>query len=177
MEKQGLPCICDETVFAGFFKTHVKNLRNYLYYKFGNEEQAGDIAQEAFIKLWENCKNVPLEKAKSFLYIVANNASLNFIAHQKVVLEHAKKADPTKHSFESPDYLIEEEEFRVKLHNAIERLSEAQRTAFLLNRIDGKKYSEIAEMLGISVKAVEKRISGALVYLRENIDQFQGMRI
>jgi RNA polymerase sigma-70 factor (ECF subfamily) len=54
----------------------------------------------------------------------------------------------------------------VKLHNAIENLSEAQRTAFLLNRIDGKKYAEIADMLGISVKAVEKRISGALVALR-----------
>jgi RNA polymerase sigma-70 factor (ECF subfamily) len=82
MEKNGLQCICEDTVFAGFFKTHVKNLRNYLYYKFGNEEQANDVTQEAFIKLWENCKNVPFEKAKSFLYIVANNASLNYIAQK-----------------------------------------------------------------------------------------------
>ncbi|HOZ73702.1 MAG TPA: sigma-70 family RNA polymerase sigma factor [Flavobacterium sp.] len=177
MEKNGLQCICEDTVFAGFFKTHVKNLRNYLYYKFGNEEQANDVTQEAFIKLWENCKNVPFEKAKSFLYIVANNASLNYIAHQKVVLEYSKKADLKQHAFESPDYLIEEEEFRVKLHNAIENLSEAQRTAFLLNRIDGKKYAEIADMLGISVKAVEKRISGALVALREQIEQLQGIKI
>lgn len=177
MEKDGLHCICEETVFAGFFKAHVKNLRNYLYYKFGNHDQANDITQDAFIKLWENCKNVPLEKAKSFLYIVANNASLNHIAHQKVVLEYSKKANPNQHSFESPDYIIEEEEFRVKLHKAIENLSEAQRTAFLLNRIDGKKYSEIADMLGISVKAVEKRISGALVALREQIEQLQGIKI
>jgi RNA polymerase sigma-70 factor (ECF subfamily) len=52
-------------------------------------------------------------------------------------------------------------------------LTEAQRTAFLLHRIEGKKYQEIADMLGISVKAVEKRIHGALVTLREEIEQFK----
>lgn len=56
-----------------------------------------------------------------------------------------------------------------KLRNAIANLSEAQREAFLLNRIDGKKYKEIAEILGISIKAVEKRISGALESLRQTI--------
>ena len=78
--------ICDETLFAAFFKSNVKSLRNYLYFKFGNEEQANDVSQEAFIKLWENCQEVPLEKAKGFIYKVASNASLNKIAHQKVVL-------------------------------------------------------------------------------------------
>ena len=70
--------ICEEIVFSNFFKSHAKALRNYLLYKYGNEEQAEDVTQEAFIKLWENCANVPLEKAKSFLYTVANNTSLTF---------------------------------------------------------------------------------------------------
>jgi RNA polymerase sigma-70 factor (ECF subfamily) len=52
-------------------------------------------------------------------------------------------------------------------------LTEGQRIAFLLNRIEEKKYSEIAEMLSISVKAVEKRIHGALVSLRIEIEQFK----
>ena len=52
-------------------------------------------------------------------------------------------------------------------------MTEGQRTAFLLNRIEGKKYAEIAVMLDISVKAVEKRIHGALISLRANIEQFK----
>jgi RNA polymerase sigma-70 factor (family 1) len=173
MKKENQPGICEELTFAAFFKSQAKALRNYLYYKFGNEEQAEDVTQEAFIKLWENCANVPPEKAKSFIYTVANNASLNHIAHQKVVLEYAKKSPNKNTDNQAPDYVMEEEQFKVKLERAIQNLSEAQRIAFLMNRIDGKKYHEIAEALDISVKAVEKRISGALLELRKEIDNFR----
>ncbi len=165
--------ICDENLFSAFFKNNVKSLRNYLYFKFGNEEQSNDMAQEAFIKLWENCSDVPPEKAKSFLYTVANNASLNQIAHQKVVLNYSKNNSLTDRTNISPEFIIEEDEFKVKLEKAIANLTEGQRTAFLLNRIEGKKYAEIAVMLDISVKAVEKRIHGALISLRANIEQFK----
>ena len=165
--------VCEEIVFAGFFKDQVKSLRNFLYYKFGNDEQANDAAQEAFIKLWENCNSVPLAKARSYIYKVAGNASLNVIAHQKVVLEYAKIANPMHHTSESPEFLLEEQQFKIKLESAIQNLTEAQRTAFLLHRIDGKKYSEIAEMLNISIKAVEKRIHGALVSLRLEIENIK----
>lgn len=165
--------ICDETLFAAFFKSNVKSLRNYLYFKFGNEEQSNDITQDAFIKVWENCADIPPEKAKSFLYTVANNATLNQIAHQKVVLNYAKSNVNSDRTNQSPEYILEEDQFKDKLEKAIANLTEAQRTAFLLNRIEGKKYAEIAEMLDISVKAVEKRIHGALVSLRTNIEEFK----
>ena len=64
---------------------------------------------------------------------------------------------------------MEEQEFMVKLKKAIADLPDKQREVFLLSRIDKKKYSEISEMLGISIKAVEKRMSQALVILREKI--------
>ena len=165
--------ICDETLFAAFFKSNVKSLRNYLYFKFGNEEQSNDITQDAFIKVWENCADIPPEKAKSFLYTVANNATLNQIAHQKVVLNYAKNNVNNDRTNQSPEYILEEDQFKNKLEKAIANLTEAQRTAFLLNRIEGKKYAEIAEMLNISVKAVEKRIHGALISLRTNIEEFK----
>ena len=95
---------------------------------------------------------------------------MNQIAHQKVVLRYAQNSDPGKSTSESPEFILEEKQFKAKLQNAIANLSEAQRTAFLMNRIDGKKYTEIAEILEISVKAVEKRIHGALVSLRKEID-------
>ena len=64
---------------------------------------------------------------------------------------------------------MEEKEFMDKLQNAISDLTDGQREVFLLNRIDKKTYKEIAEMLEISVKAVEKRMHGALVKLRGKI--------
>lgn len=165
--------ICEELTFSHFFSTHAKTLRNYLFYKFGNQDQAEDVTQEAFIKLWENCASVPPAKAKAFIYTVANNTTLNQIAHQKVVLEYAQKSNTPKTDTQNPEFLLEEDQFKAKLQKAIASLSEAQRTAFLLNRIEGKKYHEIAEMLEISVKAVEKRISGALLELRKQIDNFR----
>lgn len=173
MKKSEKIGICNEMIFSSFFKTNVKTLRNYLYFKFGNEEQANDVAQETFIKLWENCVNVPEEKAKSYIYTVANNATLNQIAHQKVVLNYAKSNLNSDETNLSPEFLIEEEEFKIKLEKAISKLTEGQRTAFLLNRIEGKKYKEIAEILNISLKAVEKRIHGALISLRTEIEQLK----
>lgn len=174
MCEMGTGNVCEETVFSGFFRANVRSLRNYLYFKFGNEEQANDTAQEAFIKLWENCASVPLEKAKSYVYTIANNKSLNKIAHQKVVLNYSAQNRTTKGHSEDPAFIMEQKEFDRKLQNAIAMLTEGQRTAFLLNRIEGKKYAEIAEMLDISVKAVEKRIGGALAALRHAIEQTKG---
>lgn len=161
--------ICNETVFSTFFKSHAKNLRNFLAYKFGNLEKAEDVTQEAFIKLWQNCADVPIEKAKSYIYTIANNSSLNDIAHQKVVLNYSKSHSNQDTNIESPEYILEEKQFKTKLLTAIEKLNETQRTAFLMHRIDGKKYSQIAEELNISVKAVEKRIHIALLELRKEI--------
>ncbi len=173
MSKDEITGICKENIFSSFFKSHAKSLRNYLYYKFGNEDQAEDITQEAFIKLWQNCADVPLEKAKSYLYTIANNASLNVIAHQKVVLNYAKSSPNKESTNESPEFLLEEEQFKSKLLQTIEKLNEKQRVAFLMNRIDGKKYAEIAKELEISVKAVEKRIHLALIELRKEFENFK----
>ena len=171
MEKPDIQGICNRIIFTGFFKEHVKSLRNYLYFKFGNEDLADDITQEAFIKLWQNCADV--RHPKSFIYTVAKNSALNHTAYQKVVLKYAENNKGQERDNESPEFILEQEEFRQKFDRAIAGLTEAQRTALLLNRIEGKKYREIAEMLGISVKAVEKRIHGALVALSEQIENFR----
>ena len=73
---------------------------------------------------------------------------------------------------ETPEKLeneLEEQEFKERLERAIAQLPEKQRIAFLMNRIDKKKYREIAEKLGISIKAVEKRMHLALQTMRKNI--------
>jgi len=160
--------ICEENTFSQIYDDYVKPIWNFIYFKCGDAAQADDLVQEAFIKLWQNCSKVSQEKSKSFLYTVANNMFLNEVAHKKVVLQHAK-LKPHRVDNQSPEYLLEEKQYHQKLQNAIANLTEAQRTAFLLNRIEGKKYAEIAEILKISVKAVEKRMSNALASLRKEI--------
>lgn len=161
--------VCEEQVFSSVFKTNSKTVFNFIYYKFGNEEKAHDAVQEAFVKLWENCAKVSPEKAKSYLYTVANNLYLNVIKAEKVRMKYAD-LHSNSISNESPEFVLEEKQFQQKLDDALNALPENQRTTFLLNRIDGKKYAEIAEMEGVSVKAIEKRMHLALKTLREQID-------
>ncbi|TWO34005.1 RNA polymerase sigma-70 factor [Seonamhaeicola sediminis] len=157
--------VCEKVTYEYLFNMHSKTLYNYIYYKCGDEQQAEDIVQDAFVKLWNNCSKVLFEKAKSFLYTVARNIFLNEVAHKKIVLEH-QNTQTDKVSNETPQFILEEQEFMQKLKKAIANLPEKQREVFLLSRIDKKKYSEIAEITGVSVKAVEKRMSLALVTLR-----------
>jgi len=160
--------VCENETYKHLFNEHSASIRNFIYYKCGDIQQAEDIAQEAFIKLWDNCSKVVFEKARSFLYTVARNSFLNEVAHKKIVLQHQVHL-PSDRTNESPEFLLEEKEFMVKLKKVIADLPEKQREVFLLSRIDKKKYSEISEMLDISVKAVEKRMSQALIRMREQI--------
>lgn len=162
--------LCDEIYFNEFYTTHIQSASNFAYYKSGNKNTALDLAQEAFIKIWENCNKIDFTKAKSYLFTVVNNLFLNKVKHEKVVFEYAKSSPYLDINNQSPEYLLEEEEFKLKLKKAIEDLTEAEREVFLMNRIDGKKYREIAELLAISQKAVEKRMSSALKKLRTKID-------
>lgn len=160
--------ICEEEIFNKLFKSHSKDLYRFLYYKYGADNNPHDIVQEAFIKLWDNCRKVLPEKARSFLFTVANNQMLNELAKRKTVFKFTQEKHKAS-TEESPQYLMEENEYLVRLQRAIEELTEEQRVAFLLNRIEGKKHKEIAEILGISQKAVEKRIYTALSILLDKV--------
>lgn len=160
--------VCESKVFEELYSEHSKSLYNFAFYRTGNAAKSEDLVQDAFIKMWDNCAKIIYEKAKSFLFTVVNNLFLNQVAHQKVVLNYAKQG-VKEATNESPEYLMEEKEFMDKLQNAIADLKEGQREVFLLNRIDKKTYKEIAEMLSISVKAVEKRMHLALKQLREKV--------
>ena len=160
--------VCEEMVYQGIFRTNSKTIFNHIFYKYGNEEKAQDAVQEAFLKLWENCAKVPPKKAKSFLYTVANNLYLNVLKAEKVRLKYADKSLKTTN--ENPEFIMEEQQFKEKLDAALNSLPENQRATFLMNRIDGLKYAEIAQLEGVSIKAIEKRMHLALKSLRDKID-------
>ena len=127
---------------------------------------AYDLTQEAFTRLWQNCASVLFNSAKGYVFKTANNLLLNQYEHQKVVLKFQQKPT-TSHTNESPEFILEEKELKAQLEAAIAALPEKQRVVFLLSRIEKKTYKEIAEIVGISKQAVEKRMYKALDALRQ----------
>jgi len=164
--------VCQEKVYARIYNEYSKDLHNYLYYKYGDQFEITDKVQEAFIKLWDKCKEVTYEKAKGFVFMVAKNLVLNEIKHQKVVLKH-QQIKPKDYTNESPEFLLEKEEFYQKYQRALSKLSEEQRTAFLLNKVEGKKHQEIADMLNITKKVAEYRIYSAFKIIKAEIKELK----
>lgn len=164
--------ICEDAVFESIYNKYAQDLQNFLYYKFGEQYNPADKAQDAFIKLWNNCQKVTLSKAKSFLFTVANNMMLNDIKHQKVVLKY--HLEKSKHyTNESPEFILEKEQFLQQYQKVLENLSEEQRIAFLLNKVEGKKHGEIADLLGVTQKVVEYRIYSAFNILKKELEGFK----
>ena len=164
-----LSSICNPDTYDEFFRKNASLLRNFLLFKFGSQEDAEDLVQEAFIRLWKNCEKVPLDKAKSFLYTTASNLSISLKRREKVKLGFQQDSGFQDRDQENPEFSLLEKEFHNKLQGAIERLPERQREAFLLNRIEKKTYGEIAEIMEVSVKAIEKLMHKALVKIRSEI--------
>ena len=165
--------LCDEKQYEQIYRLYAKDLRDFLIYKFKDKQTAEDVVHECFIKLWKICNKVPVNKAKSFIFTVGNNMFLNIKKHEKVIRQHRQKASKQDKNHISPEFILIEEEYARKLEKLINDLPEKQKQVFWMSRIDKKKYSEIADELQISIKTVEKRMSAALKFLRNNLEYFK----
>lgn len=160
-DKKDLRCAYDE---------YFEALRNFLYYKSGDIALAEDLVQEVFIKIWEKRSEIRKDSLKSLLFTIGNNLLLNHFNHAKIVRTHENEAKiGERKEHKTPQFQLEEKEFEDRLNSILEEMPPASREVFLMNRIDKVKYDEIALRLGISVKAVEKRMSKALAILRETL--------
>lgn len=171
MPKNIQETICEERLYERFFKHQAKALRNYLCAKFGSMDLAEDLMQEAFIKLWDNCAKVSPNKAKSYVYTVATNLGISQKRHEQVKFRHQAiiLQEYGSSTNESPEFLLLQKEFKVKFKRTIASLTERQREVFLLSRVEKKTYKEIAELLGVSVKAIEKLMHKALLKIKESL--------
>ncbi len=163
---------CQPDVFRDLFHRLAGELRRFAFYKSADWAAADDTAQEAFLRLWNRCRDVPAEKARAFLYAAVNNLLIDRARHEKVrfrFAEHEKSAPAA--ASPSPETELENREIDELLEKALGELTEAQREVFLMSRVEKLRYLEIADRLGLSVKAVEKRMHGALVELRKLIDR------
>jgi len=136
-----------------------------------DQDKAEDAVQQVFVSLWEKRDQIEVQgNEMSYLMRSVHNGCLNQIKHEKVKLDHAAHEMHTGEEAHVEDAL-EQEEFRQKVTETVKGLPSQCRKIFLMSRIQGKKYHEIAEELELSVKTVENQMGKALRIMRTSLHE------
>ncbi|RXG18374.1 RNA polymerase sigma-70 factor (ECF subfamily) [Leeuwenhoekiella aestuarii] len=157
----------DEEAFRFFFKTNYASLFSYIISLTFDKDEAEDLTQQAFIKLWTNRAKIDISKStKSYLFTIGYNL---FLDSQKKLKNQRNYIQELQHNAIIDEINNEEilHDKILELRKAIDLLPEKCKTILLLNKVDGLKYQEIAEKLDISVKTVESQMRIAFQKIRE----------
>lgn len=155
--------------FKMIYDTHFDDLRRYLIYRSGDQDLSGDIAQNVFMKVWTKKIEIASGNIKSLLFKMATEEFISHIRRKKVEKEYTESID--LRLIREPDNNDDLLEKKVLFQKALNQLPEKQKTALLMNKIQGLTYKEIAEVLNLSQKAIEKRIGLAFKALKQNLNQ------
>lgn len=161
--------------FTSLFNTHFEDLRRYIFYRSGNEDVATDIAQETFMLVWEKQMTIDPKKVKGLLFKIAGDLFISQYRKQQVAFNFFHAFQPDNKS-QTPEDEINFQELIKAYDAALMSMPEKQRTVFLMSRVDELKYKEIADHLGLTIKAIEKRMTQALDHLKTHIkDKISGL--
>jgi len=162
----------DNKAFESYYKMHYKSFFLMACRYLKNTQQAEEIVNDVFLKIWVDGNTISIDSSlKSYIYRAIINRSLNEIQKNRRELNLA--VDLYYKQDESYELrLIEENELKVKLFNAIDNLPEQCKKVFELSRFEELKQQEIADRLGISIKTVKNHITHALKQLSRSIDGF-----
>jgi RNA polymerase sigma-70 factor (family 1) len=152
--------------FKLLFDNYFDSVRSFLVYRGAEKEQASDLAQDVFLRVWEKKMDIDGDTALRLLYKMARDMYIS--QYRREVLETNYISALENEPFDSsPEDQLRYKELFSGYTKALAELNEKQRTVFLMSRMEGLKYHEIANRLQLSVKAVEKRMSIALDYLKK----------
>lgn len=158
--------------FETVFKSHFKGLHAYACTIVKDENDAEDIVQNTFLKLWKKNELHKLDSVAAYLYKAVYNECLNFLKHQKVKQAYQNFAKNRMEQNDSAAYRANLKELQQRLDKAMSELPQQCRTIFQMSRFEELKYMEIATRLGISVKTVENQMGKALRLLRVKLVDF-----
>ncbi len=170
-----------ERAFEQLVMLHKNRLYNTVLGFLQNEAEAEDAVQEVFIKAFQNIKNFKGEAAIStWLYRIAVTHSLDVLRKKKrqkrggflTSLFSKKQEEWNVPDFHHPGIAAEKKEASAILFKAINQLPEAQQTAFILQKIESLGQTEIAEVMKISVGAVESLLQRAKAALRKLLEDY-----
>ncbi len=160
----------EQELFKKLFETYFDDVRRFIFYKSGNETRATDLAQDVFMKLWE--KDLPIDetRVKGLLFKIANDLFISSYRKEKVAFNFFNTYQMDEKVLSPHDHL-NYTELKAAYEKALQSMPEKQRTVFLMNRVEELTYAKIADLLNLSVKAVENRMSLALKHLRKHLDK------
>jgi RNA polymerase sigma-70 factor (ECF subfamily) len=157
--------------FEELFARYQRKVIHFAYRMTGDQARAEEAAQETFLRIaraaftWE-----PKAKFSTWMYTIARRTTLNFLRDEKddkekVTIHLGDEADDGTPALQlsgpadlNPEEMAWSAEIQERFVAALQKLPEAYRSAFVLNRGDGLSYEEVAAVLGITVQAVKSRI-------------------
>jgi RNA polymerase sigma-70 factor (ECF subfamily) len=165
--------------FETLFREHFTGLCYFARKYTRDLDSAKEIVHSVFIRIWENRSEFDWEKpAKSYLFTSVYNRSLNFVRDNKKFVSHEEAAMNNLVIDESAfSDNLETAELEGKIKKTLQHLPERCREIFELSRFEGKKYTEIADHLNISVKTVETQMSKALNILKVELKDYLAVLI
>ncbi|MCW0482379.1 RNA polymerase sigma-70 factor [Gaoshiqia sediminis] len=170
----------DTDAFEGFFKLIHPRLLSYCRLFVTDYSAADDLVQECFLKLWQKRETLkPTQSVESYLFVMLRNRCFNYLRDKK--LEYAvddvlsvPEID-LQHLFELDFTGVEgrsiEEELIDAIKEEIDKLPEKRKFVFVKSKIEGMKNTEIAELLGVTNKAVEKHLYEAKMQIKRALLQ------
>ncbi|MCG8581429.1 MAG: RNA polymerase sigma-70 factor [Bacteroidales bacterium] len=167
----------DMDAFQVFYKTYFKRLLNYAGMFVCQPDEAEDIVQDTFFKLWEKRTSIDVEQSVvGLMYRSIRNQCLNQLNHDKVhekFVAFAKNYEAIDRvhrlDFELQDVDADHFDVFSEILRAIEELPGKRKEVFRLSKIEGQSHNQIAQQLNISSKGVERHITLANKTLRTKL--------
>ncbi|WP_287816664.1 RNA polymerase sigma-70 factor [Bacteroides sp.] len=152
--------------FSELYLTYYSKLVRFAKEFVIQEEDAENITQDVFIILWENRDFIEhIDNMNAYLFRLVRNKCLDYLKH-KVFEQRYVESVQTSYEVD----VVEDNDTEILIRAAINSLPKRCRDIFLLSRVEGLKYKEISEQLGISVNTVECQMGIALKKLRIKLD-------
>lgn len=155
--------------YETLFRSSYASLVRYAQVILKDHDTAEEIVQEFFFRLWQDKEKLNIESSlNGYLYRSIHNRCLHYIEHQKVVERHsADMLTSMTECHEPTTDLVYYNELQARVARVLNKLPEKCSTIFSMSRFEGLKYSEIADILSVSVKTVEANMGRALKEFRK----------
>ena len=170
--------------FSVLVKTYQNMVFNTVLGIVQQFEEAEDVAQEVFIQVYQSIDGFRGDsKLSTWIYRISITKSLDFVRSKKAkkrfslitnIIGFGDKEPTTVAEFHHPGISLDKKEAAVVLFKAISKLPENQKTAFILIKTEGLNYDNVAQILNISVKAVEGLMHRAKENLRKSLGDYYG---
>jgi RNA polymerase sigma-70 factor (ECF subfamily) len=157
----------EELHFSSLFKEHYRSLCTSAQNIVRDAEEAEDIVQDAFAKLWQRTeRNEAIADHGAYLYRTVVNGSIDVLRHNRKLVPFGRAETNEVRSGDSAEQELLKKELTDHIEKALQKLPPRCRAVFLLSRYEKMKYKQIAGYLGISEKTVENQVAIALEKLR-----------